>query len=389
MLNIAGNGMGDYTFDNLKIDIDSYDTIICDKNFKEDGKKIKKYSYKEAKEYIINNYKREDILYVVTGSPLFFSAGTIIAKLIDKSYLKITNNTSSLEYIQSHFAISSIDIDAISIHGRSRIDLNRFLTNNYTLILCDKESIHRLQKATQYISKEKIESCIGYKLGYSDERIEAIDLRNFDNSKYDLTQPYVILIKQNFKPYRATSQDDEFITQRGMITKQYKRDLALQYLNLEPNLTLWDIGAGSGSCAIEAFKRYRVKTILFEKQPLRCDYIRQNLKEHNILDTILYEGEAQEIFDRVDTKVDRIFVGGGGVEVIAKLPYLYDRLEDGGILLMVAITLKNLTEMLSVLKNHHIEYEIISLSITTHKGKLDLIEPQREVFMIKINKGLE
>jgi len=42
--------------------------------------------------------------------------------------------------------------------------------------------------------------------------------------------------------------------------------------------------------------------------------------------------------------------------------------------------------MISVLDSHDIEYEIISLSITTHKGKLKLIEPQREVFMIRVVK---
>jgi precorrin-6Y C5,15-methyltransferase (decarboxylating) len=171
-----------------------------------------------------------------------------------------------------------------------------------------------------------------------------------------------------------------------MITKQYKRDLALQYLNLEPNLILWDVGAGSGSCAIEAFKRYRVKTVLFEKQELRCEYIAQNLAQHNVIDTKLYQGEATEFFEVEKSTPDRIFVGGGGKEVIAKLPYLYDRLASNGILLMVAITLKNLTQMISILDSHDIEYEVISLSITTHKGKLKLIEPQREVFMIRVLK---
>ena len=386
MLTIAGNGMGDYTFDNLSLNIESFDVVICDKNFKEDKAHILKYSYKEAKEYILANYKTKNILYVVTGSPLFYSAGTIIAKLIDKEYLTIINNTSSIEYMQTHFALPYNQIDATSLHGRSEIDLNHFCVAPYTLILCDKDTIAKLQTALHFIADDKIETYIGYKLGYDDESIEKIDIKSFDTTKYDLTQPYVILLKQNFTPYKATSSDSEFITQRGMITKQYKRDLALQYLNLEPNLILWDVGAGSGSCAIEAFKRYRVKTVLFEKQELRCEYIAQNLAQHNVIDTKLYQGEATEFFEVEKSTPDRIFVGGGGKEVIAKLPYLYDRLASNGILLMVAITLKNLTQMINILDSHDIEYEIISLSITTHKGKLKLIEPQREVFMIRVLK---
>ena len=71
MLTIIGNGMGDYNFDNLCIDQIKYDKIICDKNFRENGKNILKCGYKDAQEYILEYYNTEEILYVVTGSPLF------------------------------------------------------------------------------------------------------------------------------------------------------------------------------------------------------------------------------------------------------------------------------------------------------------------------------
>jgi precorrin-6Y C5,15-methyltransferase (decarboxylating) len=42
--------------------------------------------------------------------------------------------------------------------------------------------------------------------------------------------------------------------------------------------------------------------------------------------------------------------------------------------------------MISVLNEAGIEYKVISLSLTTYKGKLDLIEPERQLFQIKIIK---
>ena len=115
-----------------------------------------------------------------------------------------------------------------------------------------------------FIDKKHLEITIGYKLGYDDEIIKQIDITEFDYDTFDTTNPYIILIKKLYKSYPSPSHDSEFVTQRGMITKQYKRDLSLQNLDLQPNQTLWDIGAGSGSCGIEAYKRYKVKTILFE-----------------------------------------------------------------------------------------------------------------------------
>ncbi len=385
MLTITGNGMGDYTFSNLTVNIEEFDKIVCDRNFKENGKNILKLNFKGAKEYILENFAKENILYIVTGSPLFFSAGVLIAKKLPRDMVRVIDNTSSRDYLLEKMIISQMEVYTISLHGRDRIDLNKFLVNRYTFILCDRFTIDKIKEATKYLSLKDIEVTIGYKLGYSDEVIEQIDIFTHSYKAFDLTKPFVLLIKRNFET-KALSKDFEFETERGMITKEYKRNLSLQNLDLEANQILWDIGAGSGSCAIEAYKRYRVKTTLFEKQPQRCEFIRKNLLSHYVCDTTLFEGNAEEIFEQLEEIPDRIFVGGGGERVIDRLPVLYNRLNKTGIMLINAITLKNLSQMITVLNRSKIEYRVISISLTTYKGKLDLIEPERQLFQIKIIK---
>jgi precorrin-6Y C5,15-methyltransferase (decarboxylating) len=380
--------MGDYNFDNLTIEIDKFDTILCDRNFKEEGKNILKLGFKEAKAYIVENHKRESILYVVTGSPLFYSAGILIAKKLPHNEVKIINNTSSKTYLLEKLLLSETEVETISLHGRNKIDLSKFLNNTYTFVLCDIFTIERLKEATKYLDTNDLEVTIGYKLGYPDEVIEQISIFDFSTKAFNLTFPYVLLIKRLFVPKPTISEDSDFKTERGMITKQYKRHLTLQNLDLEPNQMLWDIGAGSGSCAIEAYKRYRVTTTLFEKQTQRCDFIKENLAVHHVCDSTLLEGSAEELFECVSDTPDRIFVGGGGEKVIAKLPYLYKRLASNGVMLINAITLKNLTQMITVLNEAKIEYKVISLSLTTYKGKLDLIEPERQLFQIKVLKEI-
>ncbi|WOE68962.1 precorrin-6Y C5,15-methyltransferase (decarboxylating) subunit CbiT [Hydrogenimonas thermophila] len=383
MVTIVGNGMGDYTFDNLSVKIEDFDVVVCDKNFKEEGKNILKLSYKETKEYILSNYKSQNILYVVTGSPLFFSAGTVLAKSIPKKYLTIIDNTSSKSYILSKLAISETDVSSISLHGRQNLDLRAFLKRKYTLILCDEKSLERLKEATKYLCKDDISWIIGYKMGYSDEYIGEFDP---DNHNFNLKAPYTILLKRNFDNTLKILEDSEFDTERGMITKRYKRELSLQHLDLLPNLTLWDVGAGSGSCGIEAFCRYRTKVIFFEKNPKRVEFIKANLKRHRVCDTHLFEGDAVEHFDKIAENPDRVFIGGGGKKLFEKLPYLYDRLNKDGVMLIVAVTLSNFTAILGILEKFHIDYEVISLSLTTYKGKLKMAEPQRELFQIRITK---
>ncbi len=51
-----------------------------------------------------------------------------------------------------------------------------------------------------------------------------------------------------------------------------------------------------------------------------------------------------------------------------------------------AITLKNLSQMIAVLDSAEIPYEVISLSLTTYKGNLKLVEPERQLFQIKVRR---
>jgi len=388
VLTIVGNGMGAYDFKNIPFDVKEYDVVVCDKNFEEEGSNIKKFSFSQAKEYILENYEHENILYVVTGSPFFFSAGMLLAKKIPSQFVKVIDNTSSLRYMQSKLFFADNEVEALSLHGRAQLDLGKFLTQKYTFVLCDKDSIEKLKALTHYLEPHDIKVSIGYKFGYEDEVIEQINIFDYSYRAFDLSQPYVILIERLFTPKSVMSSDEEFATERGMITKRYKRHLSLQNLELEANQLLWDIGAGSGSCSIEAYKRYKVRTILFEKQPQRCAFIEQNLKHHYVCDTKLYCGDASKYYKEEPSTPERIFIGGGGEVVIAELAYLYERLAEGGIMVANFVTLTNLTQAITVLQEAGIAFDIKSISLTTYKMKLLMPEPERVMHQVIIKKPL-
>ncbi len=86
------------------------------------------------------------------------------------------------------------------------------------------------------------------------------------------------------------------------------------------------------------------------------------------------------------TKSRQSFIGGGGDKVISKIPKIFRRLKGGGVIVVVAVTLKSLTNTINVLENNQIDYEVISLTFTNYKGSLKMAEPQREIFQIRIKK---
>ena len=198
MVTIAGNGMGEYSFSNVRLDMSTFEIIICDKNFKETAKNILKLSFKEAKAYIQDNYKLQNILYIVTGSPLFYSSATIIAKHIPKEYIRFINNRSCKSYLLERVFISECDVGVVSLHGKTKIDLEEFLRKRYTFLVCDKHSIKRLNQALGFFKKEDISVTMAYKLGYEDERIEEIDIFDFSYSSFDISKTLLLTYKKKF-----------------------------------------------------------------------------------------------------------------------------------------------------------------------------------------------
>ncbi len=383
MLTVIGSGISAYDFSKIKVNLNKFDIVICDKNFNVTSKNLLKLNYQDAKEYILKNYVDKNIAYIVSGSPFFYSAGIIIANQLPKNMVIILDNCSSKRYIIEKLILQESEIGTISLHGREKIDLEEFFRKKYTFVLCDVFSISKLKKALKFLPKESYSVTIGYKLGFKDEKIQKIDLYKVED--FDFKKPYVLLFEKHFlQNYGA--KDCEFECERGMITKDFKRELTLSNLELAPNQTLWDIGAGSGSCGIVAFKKFKVRVVFFEKNFLRADMLKNNLSTHKVIDCDLYIEDACFAIKKVESIPDRIFLGGGGKNIIREIPYLVERLKPNGILLANIITLKHLNLALEILEKNSISYEIFSLSLTTYKGELNLAEPQRQLFQIKVKK---
>ncbi len=385
MVTIAGSGMGGYNFNNINLDFSKFDMIFCDKNYKTDLKNVIQDDFKPLKEAILKNLDKE-ILYIVSGSPTFFSGALLILNILKKENIafKIIDNTSSLNYMLAYAGVALVKTGIITLHGKTTIDLESFLTKEYTFVVCDENTPKLLKEATSNLNDKDFNIILGQQLGYEDEKNVSVSLDNM--LKNPPKMPFSLLIKRNFKTLPTISSEDSIEHENGMITKSYKRHLSLQNLDLQPNLVLWDIGAGSGSISIDAYKRYRVKTLLFEKNIKRSKMIKNSLCTHKILNSKLYTGEASELYKKEKSAPDRIFVGGGGVKVISELDYLYSRLADGGLMVANFVTLEHLNTAINVLKKADIEFNIKSISLTTYKTNLLMPEPQRVMFQIIVKK---
>ncbi|MEU3982634.1 precorrin-6y C5,15-methyltransferase (decarboxylating) subunit CbiE [Streptomyces sp. NPDC026672] len=116
------------------------------------------------------------------------------------------------------------------------------------------------------------------------------------------------------RPAGWALDESAFAHRDSMITKFEVRALALARLGPQPGDLVWDVGAGSGSVAVEC-ARLGAAVVAVEKTPDGVGRVRANAAAHGV-DVCVVHGAAPTVLSGLDDP-DAVFVGGGGAELPA------------------------------------------------------------------------
>ena len=108
--------------------------------------------------------------------------------------------------------------------------------------------------------------------------------------------------------------DDAFAHRGGMVTKAEVRAVALARLAPRPGVLVWDVGAGSGSVAVEC-ARLGAAALAVERRSEDAARIAENATAHGV-EVRVVPGAAPDALAGLP-RPDAVFVGGGGPEVVA------------------------------------------------------------------------
>jgi precorrin-6Y C5,15-methyltransferase (decarboxylating) len=165
----------------------------------------------------------------------------------------------------------------------------------------------------------------------------------------------------------------------GMITKKETRALVLARLGPDPGDLVWDVGAGSGSVAVEC-ARLGAAAIAIERDPESCERIERNAARHGVRVRVV-QGEAPAALDGLPVP-DAVFVGGsgGGFEEIVGLA-------AGRALRAVVLTLVGLERVApaaGILERAGFEVETTLLQASRVKGigSLHRLVPETPIFVV-------
>ncbi|MEL6335536.1 MAG: precorrin-6y C5,15-methyltransferase (decarboxylating) subunit CbiE [Pseudomonadota bacterium] len=138
---------------------------------------------------------------------------------------------------------------------------------------------------------------------------------------------------------RASGLPDEAFEHDGQITKRAVRAITLSTLAPRAGERLWDIGAGSGSIAIEwLLAAEGGGAIAIERDTARVTRLKRNAERFGVTGLTVVSGEVPAALDGLAAP-EAVFIGGGLSERL--LQALWERLSPGTRVVANAVTLES------------------------------------------------
>ena len=172
---------------------------------------------------------------------------------------------------------------------------------------------------------------------------------------------------------------------RGQITKREVRAVSLYLLRLRSDSVVWDIGAGSGSVAIEAGRiAHRGSVYAVERDPDSIELLRRNVKRLAGCNVKVVHDEAPQALEGLPDP-NSVFVGGSGGQLAGILDAATGRLKHDGRLVVNLAALERTSEVYHCLKDRGMIVELSSINASRGKEMPDgtvRLEALNPVFIV-------
>lgn len=338
------------------------------------------------------------IVVLVSGDPLFFGLGRLLAAELPPQKLTFHPHLSSVQLAFNSIKVPWQDARLISAHGRSMDELLQALQQGAEKIavLTDKtnspSAIARLLLSLDLPSKYEFWVCEN--LGGAAEQVQSYPVAEIVDRTFAPLN-VVVLLRHSNKPEQLelanlpqlSLPDNLFLSfsdRPGLMTKREVRLLVLGELALKPEQIVWDIGAGTGSVSIEIARLFPTsKVYAIEKTAAGSSLISQNCRRFGVENVIPIHGTAPEILSALPNP-DRIFIGGSGGN-LTQILEVCSRLAPNGVLVLALATLEHLNTALFWLKengNWNCQLLQVQLSRSVPIGQLTRFAPLNPVTIV-------
>lgn len=314
-----------------------------------------------------------NVCILASGDPLFFGIGRLVIGRIGAAHVEVIPQPSSMQLAFARAGLPWDDAAVISLHGRPIEGcVVRIARHAKVAVLTDEErSPARIAQRMLAYGETAWRAWVCEALGGPGERVRPFTLGDLAAAT-DIAALNVLVLARDQPGWRAPPRigflpEDAFarrMPKHGLITKREVRLLSLAALAVHDDSVVWDIGAGSGSVAIEAARlapEGRVYAI--EVDPEGVAICEANARTHGTDNVRVIAGRAPEALADLESP-DAVFVGGSKGSMTAIVETALDRLRPGGRLVVNAITLENAGETYQALRARGLVPEVTLLQIS-------------------------
>ncbi len=314
----------------------------------------------------VMNCRGRQVCVLASGDPFHYGVGTVLARRIDAREMIVMPAPSAFSMAAARLGWSLPQTVLLSVHGRM-LDLVRPHLQPRARIL----ALTSDGDGPQAVARLLVQSGFGASqltvlesLGGPRERMRMTTAAAFNLGAVDALN--TVAIEVEAAPgarivARSSGLDDDLFEHDGQITKREVRAMTLSSLAPRRGELLWDIGAGSGSVAIEwLLADPLMRAIAVEKRGDRAARVRRNAAALGVPGLEIVEGAAPVALVGLAAP-DAVFIGGGASE-----PGVIDTavvaLGSVGRLVINTVTLES--EALLIARHAALGGELIRLAIS-------------------------
>ncbi len=347
----------------------------------------------------------KQLVIVASGDPLFYGVARYLCDRLGKDRFEVLPHVSSMQLAFARVKESWEEayLTNLATHSLDEV-LDRIRTAEVVgLFTSEKDDPPTIARQLLARGLDYFHAYVCENLGAPDERVTQGELTDIQSMEFSPLNVMILkrkpgrpdappLPKEQHKFRRFGNPDDVFAQSRpksGLITQAEVRAISLAQLDIQPGSVVWDIGAGSGSVAIEAAQLAHPGMVYAIEQDA-ADYhlILANTQSFGVRNLKTIHGTAPAVFGELPAP-DAIFVGGTGREIGRLLEAAFTALRPAGRLAINVATLESLNTTYAALKNLTRPVQVLLVNISRGTEQLETLrfEAVNPTFLLAVTKG--
>ncbi|SON56603.1 Precorrin-6Y C(5,15)-methyltransferase [decarboxylating] [Hartmannibacter diazotrophicus] len=331
------------------------------------------------------------VVVLATGDPFFHGVGSLLVEQVPPTEILSLPAPSAYALAASRLGWAGQDVRRISLHGRALERIYPHLHNGARIFALswDETTPGILAKSLVQRGFGASRITVLERMGGPKERIRDSFASGFDIADIDPLNTIALEVrtgsKARIQPFTPGLADTLFEND-GQITKREIRAVTLSTLAPRHGELLWDIGAGSGSIAIEwMLADPSLTAVAIEQDAERAARILRNAADFGVRDLRVETGAAPDALKDLPAP-DAIFIGGGAP---ACLEAARSALKPGGRLVVNAVTLETQSFLTVCYRRHGGDLMQIQVSRAGPVGGFTALKPAMAVTQWVWEKPLE